>query len=328
MLRPRFDPQEWQLLQARVVQGLAYRKMSGATVGYYALQEKVFPVPPGRAALDPEPETVAALTLDEVKATYARLFTPRTMTIYSVGPEGIDSVQPALEAAFGRWQSDSAGIPELRHPPAVVPDGLHVYIKPFAAEAQAVIYLARPAPAFGENGFLEATAVTALLGGDFTSRLNTVLRETKGYSYGVSAGLANDLLQGGLLTVSAPVQADRVGEALTDIVAGFGSLATEPVTEAELTRTVMSAATGTASVGETGGGLMQLVVSSEGIGMTPEQFQGLMDDIVALTLPEVQAEAEALSGLDSAVVVIGGDPAALVPQLEAAGFEPEVLPAE
>jgi predicted Zn-dependent peptidase len=147
ILRPRFDPEEWQLLRARVVQGLAYRKMSGAAVGYYALQEKVFPVPPGRGALDPEPKAVAALTLEEAKATYARLFTPRTMTIYSVGPEGIDSVQPELETAFGGWKSESEGIPELRHPPAVVPDGLHVHVKPFEAEAQAVIYLARPAPA-------------------------------------------------------------------------------------------------------------------------------------------------------------------------------------
>jgi len=329
VLRPRFDPKEWQLLQAQVVQSLGYRKMSGAAVGYYALQDEVFPVPAGRAALDPEPETVSALTLDDVKATYGKLFTPRTMTIYTVGPEEIGSVEPVLEAAFGGWQSDSYGIPMLKHPPAVVPKGLRVYVKPFEAEAQAVIYLVRPAPSFGEPGFLEATAVTSLLGDDFTSRLNTVLRETKGYSYGISADIANDLPGGGgLLSVSAPVQADKVGEALKDIVAGFGSLETAPVSEAELNRTVMSAATGNASVGETGGGLMGLVLSSEGMGMTPEQVQGLMEDIVALKLPDVQAEGKALAGLDTALVVIGGDPEALVPQLEAAGFEPEVLPAE
>jgi len=329
LLRPRFDPREWQLLQAQIVQGLGYRKTSGAAVGYYALQDEVFPIPAGRAKLDPEPETIAALTLDEVKATYAKLFTPRTMTIYTVGPEGIDSVQPALEAAFGTWQSDSAGIPMLRHPPAVVAGGMNVFIKPFGAETQAVIYFVRPAPSFGDKGFLEASAVTSLLGGDFTSRLNTVLRETKGYSYGISAQLAGNLpAQGGLMAVSAPVQADRVGEALSDIVAGFGSLDTQPVSEVELNRTVMSAATANASVVETGSGLLGLVLSSEGMGLTPEQVQGLSEDIVALKLPDVQAEAKALSVLDSAVVVIGGDPTTLVPQLEAAGFKPQVLPAD
>jgi len=329
LLRPRFDPTEWQLLQAQIVQGLGYRKASGGAVGFYALQDEVFPIPAGRAALDPEPETIAALTLDEVKATYARLFTPKTMTIYTVGPEGIESVQPELETALGGWQSESVGVPMLRHPPAVVPKGLRVLIKPFEAESQAVIYFARPAPSFGEKGFLEASAATSLLGGDFTSRLNTVLRETKGYSYGISAALSNDLpAGGGLMSISAPVQTDRVGEALTDILAGFSSLATEPVSDVELNRTVMSAATGTASVGETGSGLMGLVLSSEGMGMTPEQVQGLMEDIVALKLPEVQAEAKVLSVLDRAVAVIGGDPATLVPQLEAAGFTPEVLPAD
>jgi predicted Zn-dependent peptidase len=329
ILRPRFDPMEWQLLQAQVVQSLGYRKMSGAAVGYFALQDKVFPLPPGRAALDATPETVSALTLDDLKAMYGELFTPRTMTIYTVGPEGIGSVQPALEASLGGWTGDGDGVPMARHPAAVVPKGLHVYVKPFEAEAQAVIYLVRPAPAFGEPGFLEATAVTSLLGGDFTSRLNTVLRETKGYSYGINASIANDLpAGGGLLTISAPVQADKVGEALTDLVAGFGSLATTPVSEVELNRTVMSAATGNASVGETGGGLMGLVVSSEGMGMTPEQVQGLMEDIVALQLPDVREVGMALSGLDAAMVVIGGDPEMLVPQLQAAGFTPEVLPAD
>ena len=329
VLRPRFDPEEWQLLQKQVLQSLAYRKMSGAAVGYYALQDKVFPVPPGRGALDATPESVASLTLDEIKAMYGRQFTPRTAAIYTVGPNGIESVLPAIEAAFGTWQNDSAGVPMLKHPPAVVPDGLQVFIKPFDAEAQAVIYLVRPAPSFGEPGYLAGVAVTSLLGGDFTSRLNTVLRETKGYSYGIGASMANDLpAGGGLLSVSAPVQADKVGEALKDIVAGFGSLETTPVSEVELNRTVMSAATGNASVGETGGGLMGLVVGAEGVGMTAEQVQGMMDDIVALKLQDVQAEAQALSRLDSAVVVIGGDPTTLVPQLQAAGFTPEVLPAE
>lgn len=329
VLRPRFDEQEWVLLQAQVVQSLGYRTMSGPAVGYYALQDMVFPVPPGRAALDAQPETVAALTLDEVRQTYARLFTPRTTAIYTVGPGDISSVAPELERAFGNWQSDSPGIAMLGHPPAVVPAGLNIYVKPFEAEAQAVIYFVQPAPSFGEPGFLEATAVTTLLGGDFTSRLNSVMRETKGYSYGIRAGIANDLPVGhGLMSVSAPVQADRVGEALSDIIAGFGTLATVPVSPEELNRTVMSAATGNASVSETGSGLMGLVLSAAGMGMTPEQLQGLMQDVVTLQLPAVQSQGRALSGLDAALVVIAGDPAALVPQLEAAGFAPQVLSAE
>ncbi len=64
------------------------------------------------------------------------------------------------------------------------------------------------------------------------------------------------------------------------------------------------------------------------MGMTPEQLQGLMQDVVTLELPAVQEQGRALSTLDAALVVIAGDPSSLVPQLEAAGFTPQVLPAE
>lgn len=329
VLRPRFEPAEWENLRAEVQQGLAYRKMDPGSLAYFALEDLSFPIPAGRAALEPTPATIGSLGIDEVKAMHGKLFTPKTMTIYSVGAIGLDALKTELERTFGGWSNDSPGVVRVPHPSAVFAEGLKVYVTPSVGDSQAIMFLARPAPAFNDPGMIEAIAVARLLGGDFTSRLNQVLRETRGYSYGVDAAVWSNIPTGGLLMISTAVQADKVGPALADVIAGFGSLATEPVKEAELERTVMATATGTAGTVETSGGLMGLLMSAAGMGLTAEELNGKLDEIVALKLPQVQAAAESLSSLDQAIVVIAGDPASIVPQLADIGItDVTVVPPE
>jgi len=327
--RPRFEQPEWEALKAEVQQGLSYRKMDPGALAYYAMEELAFPIPAGRAALEPTPQGVAALTTAQATMVHRRLFTPRTMTIYSVGSVSLATVTAELERSFGKWTNDSAGIASVPHPSASLPAGLKVYVTPSAGNSQAIINVSRPAPAFNDPGVLEAIAVARLLGGDFTSRLNQVMREAKGYSYGVGASVWTNIPSGGMLTVSSAVAADQVGTAIADIRAGFEGLASLPVAQAELDRTVMATASGTAGTVETSSGLFGLVMSAASAGMTAEEMNGKLDEIVALQLPAVQAEAQSLASLDTALVVISGDPQSILPQLQAIGVtDVTVIPPE
>jgi len=317
--RPRFEQPEWDALKAEVQQGLAYRKMDPGALAYYAMEELAFPIPEGRAALEPTPAGIAALTTAEGRAIHHKLFNPRTMTIYSVGSVSLATVEAELERGFGGWSNDSPGIASVSHPSAAFADAFKVYVTPSAGNSQAIINLSRPAPAFNDPGVLEAIAVARLLGGDFTSRLNQVMRETKGYSYGVGASVWTNMPTGGMLTVSSAVAADQVGTAIADIRAGFAGLATIPVAQSELDRTIMATAGATAGSVETSSGLFGLVMSAASAGMTAEEMNGKLDEIVALQLPAVQAAAQSLAPLDRALVVIAGDPQSILPQLEAIG---------
>lgn len=320
VLRPRFEPTEWSALTAEVQQGLAYRSIDPDSLAYTAMTDVMFPMQPGGPALDATPESVASLTPDDARAVHLKQFTPKTMTIYSVGSLGLDAVKASMERAFGGWSSDSAGLSEIPHPSAVFADGLKVYVTPTTGNSQAIIYLARPAPAFNDPGLIEALAVARLLGGDFTSRLNHVMRETHGYSYGVGASVWSNIPTGGLLMVQSPVQADKVGAAMDDIRAGFASLATTPVAEEELMRTVTATAAATAGSVETSSGLFGLVMSAAGMGLTAEQLNGKLDEIVALKLPAVQASAQSLASLDRGVVVIAGNSNSILSQLAGVGI--------
>jgi zinc protease len=325
VLRPRFEPAEWEALRAEVQQGLAYRKTDPGSLGYFAMEELIFPIEAERAALQPTPGTIAALTIEDVRALHQQLFTPKAMTIHSVGSIDLHTVKAELERAFGGWRNDGAGLTPRPHPSADFSSGLKVQVAPSVGNSQAIISLARPAPAFDDLGLMEAIAVARLLGGDANSRLNEVLRAEKGYSYGVNASVWSNIPTGGTLTLTAPVQADKVGASLIDIFAAFEGLATVPLTAAELTRTVMASASAQAGSAETSRGLFNLVMAAAGMGLTAEELNGRLDEIVGLQLPAVQQQAEALSSLENAVIVIAGDPETILPQLEEIGIEDAVV---
>src|SRR5690606_33597053 len=151
-----------------------------------------------------------------------------------------------------------------------------------------------------------ATAVARLLGGDFLSRLNSVIREEKGYSYGVSAGLLNNIGAGAALYASAPVDREHTGAALAEVFAGFESLESVPPAQAELDRTVTSYRMALAGIAETGSGLFSTILSNDGIGETLEDYYARLRAVIGLDIEEVRAQARALASLERSYVAIAG----------------------
>jgi hypothetical protein len=74
-----------------------------------------------------------------------------------------------------------------------------------------------------------------------------------------------------------------------------------------------------ASVAETSGGLFDTVTSLAGEARTMEQLFARMEAMAALTLEPVRAQAAELASLDRVLIVLAGDPDAVLPQLEAIG---------
>jgi predicted Zn-dependent peptidase len=326
---PNFDEEAWQVLMAETLDYLGAREGDVADVARRALNEAIFPVGPGEPALESSFESVRAISLEDAKNAFAELFTPQTMTIYSVGDLPLETVLNSLDAQFGDWQSNSPGIEARPDPPAVFPEAQRLILVPDPGTTQAMISVARPTPGFDEPNQAEAVAVMRLLGYDFISRLNAVIREEKGYSYGVDAQAWESLRERAALIVDAPVQSELVGPALKEFFTGFESLASEPIRKDELNRTITAYQLILAGTAETGSGLFDAVLSSAGTGFSLEEVLARQRAMTELDLEAVRREAQSLSSLDHAVIVIVGDPDAVLPQLSALGLgEVEVLERE
>jgi predicted Zn-dependent peptidase len=320
VLKPRFDAAEWAIAQAEIQDWLARREADLADVTSRAAEKLLFPAVPGKAGRDWSFAAFNSITREEAKAAFGKLFKPRTTTFLSVGPMPVEAVAAGLEKAFGNWRDDGEGYVAEAAEPVSFPAGRKVLLVPEPGASQSALYVARPAPGLEEALRGESVAVSRLLGGDFTSRLNSVIREEKGYSYGVDSYLFDVVRKGSALVVATTVERDATGPAIAEILKGFDGMATIPVTADEVNRTITAYRQALASEAETSAGLFGDLISATATGSTLEQDHHWREEKTRLQRQNVAAQAVALSLLNPALIVVAGDPDIVMPQLAAIGL--------
>lgn len=154
--------------------------------------------------------TVAAINPGQVRDQHQRFFRPGNSTLVLAGDFGHDPL-PLIEQTFAAW---SGAGPVLDHesPRAGSPAGVLIH-RPGAVQANVRL------GGFGldrTDPRLPALRLgTFALGGGFLSRLNRVLREERGYSYGVS--LTNTPARsGGWLTFGASFRTEVAVAAIAE----------------------------------------------------------------------------------------------------------------
>ncbi|WP_274627893.1 M16 family metallopeptidase [Arvimicrobium flavum] len=318
--RPRFDEGEWKILTTDYAQWLANRESDLPGVAARSANAVLFPKEPGRPDQDWSLDALRAMTLDDARNAFLRLFQPSTTTFYSVGSQPVEEVAQALERAFAGWKDVEAGYTALQFPSATFPAGRKVLLAPERGASQSALFIARPAPGREDPQRAEATAVMRLLGDDFNGRLNSVIREEKGYTYGTSARLMSAMKSHGGMVVEMTVGRDNTGAALKEVFKGFDSLATSAVSEEELNRTITAYRTALAATAETGRSFAGYVIDTGTLGVTLEEDHARRERVAALELDAVRKVAPDLASLTPSVIVVAGDPDVVLPQLAAIGI--------
>src|SRR5690606_14560022 len=106
-----------------------------------------------------------------------------------------------VERAFAEWTGEApapAAVPSAEPPAAT---RIFLIDKPGAAQSE--IRIGHPGVARADPDYFPLVVLNTILGGSFTSRLNTNLRETHGFSYGAGSSFAMRLGEGPFLASSA-----------------------------------------------------------------------------------------------------------------------------
>ena len=328
---PAFAPAEVERLRAQRLAGLANEKTQPAALAARALPPLIYgeASPYGRPFSGTgTPETISALTRADLIAEHAAWVRPDNARIFVVSDLPLSEITPRLERAFGDWRAPAVARGTKAFSAAIPDTSARIVLIDRPQSPQSLIYGGTVLPLSGSDDLLTLNAANSVLGTDFLSRINADLRETKGWSYGVR-GTVNGLEHRLPYIVSAPVQANRTGEAIAALIAQYERFLTEDgVTPAELERTVNGDTRGLAGSYETSGQILN-GLRSNALYNRPDDYQEtLASRTRALTAAQMDAAARAAIDPSRFVWVVVGDAAVVQPQLESLGLPIEVRPAE
>jgi len=328
---PAFAPAEVERLRAQRLAGLANERTQPAAIAARALPPLMYgeASPYGRPfAGTGTPETISALTREDLIAEHAQWVRPDNARIFVVSDLPLSDITARLERSFGDWRAPSTPRGTKVFPTDIPATTARIVLIDRPQSPQSIIYGGAVLDVSGTDDLLTLQAANTVLGTDFLSRINADLRETKGWSYGVR-GSINTLRHRVPYIVNAPVQANRTGESIAALIAQYERfLGPDGVTAAERDRTVNGDTRGLAGGFETSGQILGALRSNALYGRPDDYQETLASRTRALTAADMDAAARATIDPSTFVWVVVGDASVVRPQLEALGLPVEVRPAQ
>ena len=329
---PAFAPAEIERIRASRLSGLASERTNPGAIAARALPPLIYGAdsPYGRSFTGSGDEaTLTALTRADLIAEHDAWVRPDNATIFVVSDLPLPQVTAQLEAAFGDWRAPSTPRGTKDFADAAVPAPTNrIVLIDRPQSPQSLIYGGAVLPVSGTDDLLALNAANVTLGSDFLSRINSDLRETKGWSYGVRGGV-NALEHRVPYIVNAPVQANRTGDSVAALIAQYDRfLNTDGVTPQELERTINGNTRSLAGGFETSGQILGALRSNALYGRPDDYQETLGSRTRALTAAQMDEAARQVIKPGQFVWVVVGDAAVVRPQLEALGLPLDVRSAQ
>jgi predicted Zn-dependent peptidase len=266
---------------------------------------------------------VEQLKREDLIAFHQAWIRPDKATIFVVSDRPIEEVRAVLDAALGDWRG--AGAPGAKAFNRAIPQpNPRIVLVDRPDSPQSLIYGGVLTPLKGRDEMIPYIAANDVLGGNFLSRLNMDIRETKGWSYGVN-GSFRRLLEAVPYVVSAPVQADRTGDSLAamqDDIKTF--LTSKGITPEERERTINGFVRELPGSFETASDVLSGMQNNVLYGRPDDYYNTVARRYRALTAPQMDQAIRSVLDPSKMLWVVVGDAKVVKPQLDRLGLPVEV----
>jgi predicted Zn-dependent peptidase len=274
-----------------------------------------------------DPAAVAKLSSADLAAFHDSWLRPDNATIFVVGDTTLGEVMPLLEKSFGDWRA-SGPKPAKNFAVPIAPQGSKILLLDRPNTPQSLIFGGEILPLQGTDDLVALTQANDVLGGSFLSRLNSDLRETKHWSYGVSGFISRPQHQIPYL-IYAPVQTDQTGPSIAAIRGDITTfLNGKGVTPEELNRTITGSIRELPGEFETSAAVMSGMESNVLYRRPDNYYETLASRYRGLTAAQLDAAAKAVIDPNKLTWVVIGDAAKVKPQLDPLGIPVQVVKGE
>ena len=307
--RPRFEQKEIDRVRASWIAGIGQEKARPNGAALRVLPPLLYgsghpyAIPFSGTGTE---ATIGALTREDLVQSHRQWVRPENATVIVVGDTTLDEVVPLLEKHFGDWKGQ--GEAAAARPIAEVPRPARptVYLVDQPGAVQATILAGQVVPSTRSADTIKLDIANAVLGGEFSSRLNMNLREDKHWAYGAYSFASGALGQRPWIAF-APVQIDKTAESLREMdreVREFTSGKTPP-TQAEVAKIQATEIRSLPGAYETGRSVMGTIGGMVRYDRPDDYVFKRKAEIEALSVDQVKQAATTINADELVWVVVG-----------------------
>ncbi|NJD22409.1 MAG: insulinase family protein [Melioribacter sp.] len=214
VLKPRFEEKDFQREKKKVLDQILQLKDEPSFIASSAFERRVF----GDSYYGfPEigfAESIARISNDDVKDFFASTFTSSNAKIVSAGNLNETEIVNLFNKYFSEWISISDNNQYFENPKR---KETSYYFIHKSDSAQSEIRVGHLSKKRNTNDFIPTRIMNTILGGQFSSRINSNLREKRGFTYGANSSF-HYYKEAGLFEISTAVNIENTGEAIIEIL--------------------------------------------------------------------------------------------------------------
>lgn len=313
--RPAFAPEEIERQRQQVLSALQVNAQDPDYVAGVVIDRLIYGFHPYGIPSNGTPESVAALTREDLVGFHDRWFAPNNAILAIVGDLTPEEAFAGAEKTFGAWPRRDLPVTSFPDPPE--PTRRVVLIdRPGAVQTEIRVgNLGIPRRHRDYDAFNLAVRV---LGGEGANRLQRVLRSERSLTYGASADVQS-LKQAGGIVAETDTRSEATGEALRIVMDEFSRLQRDPVSELEL-GDAKAYMTGSFPLTiETPDAIAMQVLNVLFYDLDVKTLQTYRERVNRITSDDIQRIARAYLRPGRLSIVLVGDAATVLPQLARAG---------
>jgi zinc protease len=315
--RPSFAKEEIERQRQQILSGL---KVSYDDPDYLAgvvFDRLVYGFHPYGKPDSGTPESIGAVTRDDLLAFHKRWFGANNAILAIVGDVSADEAFAGAQRAFGSWERIE--IPQTKAEQAPPPTRRVVVIdRPGAAQTE--IRVGNIALPRRHPDYLALDIALKILGGEGGNRLHRVLRSERGLTYGASADL-NALKDTGDIVAETDTRSEKTAEALRLIVEEIIRLQRQRVQQRELSDAQEYLTGSFPLTVETPSAIALQVLNAVFYGLDLNELQTYRQRVNMITADDIQRVAQLYLHPDKLSIVLVGDASVFAKDLPGVGFD-------
>ena len=323
LLEPRWDSKEFLLLKEAAISQIQQQEANPNAIAQNHYNQLVYGKDNIRSKnILGTVETVKEISLDDLKAFYAKNISPSVARMHVVGALNKNAITTSLARLAAKWKSKQISIPSYPTPSA--PSASRVYFYDVPGAKQSVIRFGYPALAATDKDYYPALVMNYILGGGgFASQLTQQLREGQGYTYGINSSFAGSKVAGPF-TIASSVRTNVTLESaqlIKKILQDYG----KNFTEKDLETTKGFLLKSNARTFETAASKLGMLENMSKYNWQPGYIKEREAIVQNMTVEQIKLLSQKYLDANKMIWLIVGDAQTQLPRMSALGFGEPIL---